>query len=138
MHQVLDAVDSVEHERPCQRHLYTTLDQQRQSREGSSHGGGLEVPAGERGDQVADAVDVQAAGEEHAREALEDGRAEKGLLLVVDLEVGGHGAIEALFGEEGLRFADGHGLGGGCAAGWEGGEGGGEEARGDAGWSEGK
>lgn len=137
MHQVLNSVDPVEHERPCQRDLHTTLDQQRQAGERSRDGGGLEVPAGQRSCQVADAVDVQPAGEDHAREALEDGRAEEGLLLVVDLEVGGDRAVQALLCEEGLRFAGGHGLGGGRAAGWERREGGGEEGRGGAGWEEG-
>lgn len=74
------------------------------------------MPAGQGRDQVADAVGVQAAREEHARETLPDGAAEEGLVLVVDLEVRAHGADAALGGQLGLGLVVGHGLGGGGAA----------------------
>lgn len=77
------------------------------------------MPTRERRDQVADAVGVETAREDHAGEALEDGRAEPGLVLVVNLKMGGDGASEALLCEEVLRLAGRHGLGGCGAAGLE-------------------
>lgn len=116
VNQVLDAVDGVEDKGPGQRHLDAALDDQWQTGKGGGHGQGLEVPAGQGRDQVADAVGVQAAREEHAREALEDGAAKEGLVLVVDLEVRAYGADTALGGQLGLGLVVGHGLGGGRAA----------------------
>lgn len=99
---MLDAVDGVVDKRPGEGQLDGALGGQRQGGEGGGDAGGLEVPAGQGGDEVADRVGVQAAGEEHAREALPDGAAEEGLLGVVDLEVGGDGPDAALAGEEGI------------------------------------
>lgn len=79
------------------------------------------MPAGKRGNEVADAVAVQAAGEEHAGETLPDGVAEVGLFLVIDLKMGRDGPVEALGGEDGLAVAWAHRLGGGGASNLEGG-----------------
>lgn len=138
LYQVLDTIETMEHKGPRQKHLDSTLDQQWQRRERSRHRGRLQVPAGERCNQVADAVDVQAACEGHARESLEDGRADVGLLLVVDLEVGRYGAVEPLLRQEGLRLARGHALGGGGAAGLNSRDGRCGEARGVSGCGKGQ
>ena len=98
MDEVLDAVDAVEDKGPGEGDLDAALDGEGQSGEGGGDAGGLEVPPREGRDQVADRVGVERAREEHAREALPDGRAEEGLVLVVDLEVGGHGPLQPLLG----------------------------------------
>lgn len=116
MNQVLDAVQSVENKRPGQRHLDASLDDKRQASKSGGHRQGLEVPAGQGRDQVADAVGVQAAREEDARKTLPDGAAEEGLVFVVDLEVRAHGPDATLGGKHGLCLVVGHGLGGGGAA----------------------
>lgn len=121
VNKVLNAIQGVENKRPGQCHLDSSLDNQWQSCKGGSNRKGLQVPASQGSDQVADAVGVQAAREEHAREALPDGAAEEGLVLVVDLEVWAHRAGAALGGEQSLRVGLAHGLGGGCAADLEGG-----------------
>lgn len=110
MDEVLDAVDAVEDERPGEDDLEGALDGEGQGCECGGDAGGLEVPPGEGRDEVADRVGVQAAGEEHAREALPDGGAEEGLILVVDLEVGGHGPLQPLLGQDGLTVGGRHGL----------------------------
>lgn len=79
------------------------------------------MPPGQGGDQVADTVGVETAGEEHAGETLPDGAAQEGLLLVVDLEMGADGPVETLLREEGLAFGGCQGLGGGIATNLEGG-----------------
>lgn len=138
MDEVLDAVDAVEDEGPGEGDLDAALDGEGQGGEGGGDAGGLEVPAGEGRDQVADRVGVQGAREEHAREALPDGGAEEGLVLVVDLEVGRHRPLQPLLGQDGLAVRRRQGLrrggadlvgrreGGGCEEGrglcccWEG------------------
>lgn len=112
---MLDAVEEVEDERPGNRQLETTLDHHGQGGEGGGHAGGLEVPAGQGSDNVGDGVAVQAAGEDHAGEALEDGAAEEGLALVVDLEVGRDGAGAPLLCEEAVGIGMAQGLGRGRA-----------------------
>lgn len=97
---MLDAVESMVHEGPGQSHFDAALDQERQTREGGGDAEALQVPAGEGRHQVADAVGVERAGEEHAREPLPDGAAEVRLLLVVDLEVRRHGPPKPLRGED--------------------------------------
>lgn len=134
MHQVLNSIDTVEHKRPRESHLDTALDHKGKRCKSSSHRGALQVPTCQRRDQVADAVGVQATREDHAGEALEDGRAEPGLVLVINLEMGGDGASETLLCEEGLRLAGRHGLGGCGAASLEDGRCGCEEGGGLAGY----
>lgn len=136
--EVLDSVDAVEDKGPGEDDLDAALYGKGQGGEGGGDAGGLEVPAGEGRDEVADRVGVEGAREEHAREALPDGGAEEGLVLVVDLEVGGDGTLQALLGQDGLAVGRGQGLrrggadlegrreGGGCEEGrglcccWEG------------------
>lgn len=110
MDEVLDAVDAVEDKRPGEDDLDAALDGKGERGKGGGDAGGLEVPAGEGRDQVADRVGVEGAREEHAREPLPDGGAEEGLVLVVDLEVGGHGPLQPLLGQDGLAVRRRHGL----------------------------
>lgn len=134
VHQVLNAIDTVEHKRPGQSHLDTTLDHKGKRCKSSGHRGALQVPARERRDQVADAVGVETTRKDHAGEALEDGRAEPGLVLVVNLKMGGDGSSKTLLREEVLRLAGRHGLGGCGAASLEDGRCGCEEGGGLAGY----
>lgn len=91
-----DAVEGVEGKRPGDEELDAGLDGKGEGTERGDEGGGLEVPAEEGSGEVGGAEDVEAAREAGAGEALPDGAAEEGLLLVVDIEVGGDGAVEAL------------------------------------------
>lgn len=59
------------------------------------------MPADKGSSEVGDGRSVEGAREGGARDALPGGTAEPGLLGVVDLEVGGDGAVETLFGEDG-------------------------------------
>lgn len=93
-----DTVDGMEDERPGHGELQRTLDRERQGAEGGDQRGGLEVPADQGRGEVGEGVAVEEAGEGGAGDALPDGTAEVGLLLVVDLEVRGDGAAEALAG----------------------------------------
>lgn len=62
------------------------------------------MDAKDGGDEVGEAEEVEGAGEEGTGDAVE-GREDPGNLGLVDCEVGGHGAVEALAGEDlvGLR-----------------------------------
>lgn len=108
--EMLDAVDAVEHKGPGERDLDPALDGEGQGRECGGDAGGLEVPAGEGRDEVANRVGVERSREEHSREALPDGGAEEGLVFVVDLEVGGHGPLQPLLGQDGLAVRRRQGL----------------------------
>lgn len=105
------SVNSMEHKRPRSNELDTRLRRQRQTGESRNERLALQVPAGQRSDQVRGAVQVQKTAETGTREALPDGTAEIGLLLVVDGEVGGDGALEALLVEEGAGVGGGDFLG---------------------------
>jgi hypothetical protein len=83
----------VEHKRPSNQELEAALDSHGKGTKCSHHRGALEVKTGQRGDEVRNRVSVQQAGEADARETLPDGAAEVGLLLVVDVEVGGDGTL---------------------------------------------
>lgn len=111
-HQMPDTIKRVEGERPGGQELGGALDGDRQRAERRRQRRALEVPAHQRGRQVSRREDVQRAAEAGAREALPDGTAEEGLLLVVDLEVRGHGAVEALLGQEGVGVGGGEFLSG--------------------------
>lgn len=115
MDEVLDAVEAVEDKGKGEGHLEAALDDDGQGGEGGGDAGGLEVPASERGDEVADRVGVERAREEHAREALPDGGAEEGLVLVVDLEVRRHRPLQPLLGQDRLAVRWRQGLRGGGA-----------------------
>lgn len=96
------AVDSVEDKRPSNQELEATLDSHGKGTESGYQGGALEVKTGQRGDEVGDRVTVQQAGEAETRETLPDGGSEVGLLLVVNVEMGGNGTLQTLLGEDGV------------------------------------
>ena len=66
------------------------------------------MPAKQRGHHVGGAEDVEAAGEDGARDAVHDGCVPCYLGLV-DGEVWGDGAVEALFDEDGVAVRWRHG-----------------------------
>lgn len=103
-HQVPDAVDEVKGERPGNGKLKARLDGDGQAGKGSDEALALEVPAQQRRGQVCRRVNVYGAAEGAARDPLPDGRAEVGLLLVVDLQMGADGPLEALLLEDRVAF----------------------------------
>ena len=105
--EVAHAVDGVEGEGPGEEELDAALGSEGQGAHGRGERGALEVPAEEGRGEVRRAEDVDGAAEAGAREALPDGAAEPGLGLVVDLEMGGDGAVEALLGEDGIGVVGG-------------------------------
>ena len=109
------AVEGVKRERQRDERLDRHLQRSRQRAEGSSQDGALKVPAECRGDEVCQREDVQAAGQGGAGDAVERGRV-PGYLWAVDGEVGGHGAVETLFGEDVVVVGLVCGLGGGWSA----------------------
>ncbi len=60
------------------------------------------MPSQQRGDEVRGAEDVEASGEGAAGDAVEGGCV-PGHLGLVDCQVGGDGAVQALGGEDGVR-----------------------------------
>lgn len=76
------------------------------------------MPAEQRGDEIRGAEEVEAPGEDGARDAVEGGCV-PGDLRPVDAEVGGDGAVEALRGEDGVGVGLG-GVLGCCWSGWGG------------------
>lgn len=106
-----DTVERMVGKGPGESKLETALDSEGESTESGGDRGGLEVPAKERGGQVGGAEGVEAAREGGAGKALPDGAAEPGLLLVVDVEVGGYGPLEALLGQESIGVILGEFLG---------------------------
>lgn len=118
--EVADTVDSVEGKRPGRDELEGALSGDGEGGERGDERGALEVPAEVGSDEVGGRKDVESAAEAAAGKALPDGAAEPGLLLVVDVEVGGDGAGESLLVEGGagllgrdLLGRDLSGLGGG-------------------------
>lgn len=109
--EVADAVDGVEGERPGGEELEGALGGEGQGAKRRGQRRALEVPADEGRGQVGRREHVQAAAEGGARDALPGGAAEPRLLLVVDLEVRGDGAAEALLGQEGGAVGGGEFLG---------------------------
>jgi len=112
--QMSHAVNGMEDKGPSDEELEAALDGHRQSGGGGDKGSGLEVPAHEGSGEVSDGGSIQSAGEAGAGDALPRRTAEPGLLLVVDLEMGGDGAGETLLGEKS------GGIGGGDLVGLEG------------------
>lgn len=100
-----DAGDGVLGEGPGDEELETSLGESGPGGDGGGHAGGLEVPAGQRGDEVGGAKDVQAASQEGSRDTLPDGAAQPRLSVVVNLEVRRHGPLEALLGQEAVGIA---------------------------------
>lgn len=98
--EVADAVEGVEGEGPGDEELEPALCEGGPGAHGGGDAGRLEVPARQRGGQVGGAEAVQGRRQERARDALPDGAAEEGLLVVVDPEVRAYGPAEALLGQE--------------------------------------
>lgn len=108
-------VERVVRERHRDGELGRGLEHQRPGREGGRQHAALEVPAQRRRDQVQAAEEVEGAREGDARHAVER-RPVPGYLRLVDAQVGGDGAVEALFGEDfGRGFVVGEGLGRGVS-----------------------
>lgn len=116
-----DAVEGVEDEGEGEQRLGGDLCGQRPGGEGGSDGLGLEVPAGERGDGVGGEEDVEAARQQRAGDTVER-RGVPGDLRLVDAQVGGDGAAQALLLEDGVGLGGGQVLGrdgpGGLHDGW--------------------
>lgn len=102
--QVLDAVDKVEGKGESKSELDGALDDEGQGSEAGSQRGALDVEAQERGGEICGEVDVGGAGEHAAGDTGPGGGAEPGLLHLVDAQVGGDGAVQALVDEDLLAF----------------------------------
>lgn len=95
-----DTVQGVEGKRPGEGELETTLEGKGEGTEGGCDRGALEVPPEEGSSEVSGAESVETSRKGGSGEALPDRTAEPGLLLVVDIEVGGYGTLEALLGQD--------------------------------------
>lgn len=110
-------VERVVSERQGDGHLGQDLKGERPGGEGSGDDAALEVPADGGRDEVEGAEGVESTGQSDARHAVERGAVPRDLRLV-DAEVGGDGAVQALLGEDLLGgFGVGDGLGCGVS-GW--------------------
>lgn len=98
--QVADTVEEVEGEGPGDEELETTLGGEREGTESGDEGLALDVPAEEGRDEVGAKVDVESGRETTAGDTGPDGGAEPGLLHLVDCQVRGDGAAEALLCEK--------------------------------------
>jgi hypothetical protein len=92
------SVVAVVEERERKEGLETHLDCQRPRRDSRNHRLRLHVPSGDRGCEVSETKEVQRAGENDGGQTVE-ARAVPGDLRLVDGEMRGDGALEALFGE---------------------------------------
>lgn len=101
------AVDAVEDEREAEDELEGGLDGKGQVAKGGGDAGALEVQAEDGGDEVRGHVAVERAGQGDARDAVPGGAAEPRLLELVDAEMGGHGALQALVDEDLVAGVDG-------------------------------
>ena len=72
------------------------------------------MPPEQRRDEIRDPEEVECAGQRDARDAVQ-ARGDPGDLRLVDGEVGGDGAVEALLGEDGVAVVVGDGLCGGVS-----------------------
>jgi hypothetical protein len=97
---VLDAVDEVENEGEAEEELDASVDDPGHGSERGRKARALEVPAQKRGGEVAGEVKVGAAGEEAAGDTGPCGGAEPRLRELVNAEMGGDGAVEALVDED--------------------------------------
>lgn len=97
---MLHAVDEVEDEREAEEELDATVDDPWHGGERGRKASALEVPAEKRGREVAGEVEVGAAGEEAAGDTSPCGGGEPRLAELVDAEMGGDGADEALVDED--------------------------------------
>ena len=111
-----DSVKAMVRKGPRDSRLHHPLQHPRPLGEARRHGRAAPAPPQQRRDQVPEAEDVEAAAEHAARDAVQD-RRNPGDLRLVDAEVRGHGAVEALVLEDLVGF------GGGCGYGFVGGDG---------------
>jgi hypothetical protein len=102
-----ETVDAVVKERPSKEALNSDLDSHGPSSHSSHHALRLKVPSGVRGSEVGEAEEVEGSGEDNGGHTIQ-GRAVPCDLRLVDGEMRGDGAVEALFGED----LDGFGFGG--------------------------
>lgn len=102
------AVDAVEGEGPGEEELEGALDGQGQGAEGGGHRGRLDLPAQQGRGQVRRRENVQAAAEDAAGNTVPDGATEPRLRRVVDLQMGGDGALAALGGQDRVRVGLGY------------------------------
>lgn len=105
-----NAIEAMERERQCKRELRRNLRSYWPRAKRCRHGSRLEVPAEQRSDEVADAKDVECAGERGTCEAVCDGCV-PGDLGAVDGEMGGSGTMSALVDENLVGVCGGHLLG---------------------------
>lgn len=94
-----DPIHTVERKEETHARLGQDLQDHRPRREARCEHGRLDVPAEGGRDQVEGAIEVEAAAEDAAGDAVERG-AVPGDLGLVDAEMGGYGAVEALVGED--------------------------------------
>jgi hypothetical protein len=94
--QMPQAVEAVEEEGESEESLQSDLDSRGPSSNCRHHGLCLKVPSSVRSDQVGDAEDIEGSGEDDASESVER-RGVPGDLRSVDGQVGGDGAVDALF-----------------------------------------
>ena len=105
--EVLDAVDEVEDEGEPQRELDGALGEEGPGPEGGGEAGAADVPPEQGRGEVEREVDVGCPREGAAGDAGPGRGAEPRLLELVDAEVGGDGAAEALGGEDGVALGRG-------------------------------
>ena len=94
-----DAVQAVIRKGEGQESFSQDLREDGKSTETGGHGGALEVPAEQGGDEVCGTVGVDGDGEGGAGDSVERGHVPC-YLGAVDGEMGGDGAVFALFGED--------------------------------------
>lgn len=97
--QVTDTVDAVVGERKGEGGLEEDLGRERESTEGSNHGGGLEVPSEGGGCKVGSGPEVEGAGESAAGDTVQ-GTTDPGDLGLVDGQVGSDRATETLLNQD--------------------------------------
>lgn len=106
-----DSIERVESEGERKQSLGRELESHRPGGESGGEGGALEVPAECGRGEVGQTEEVESTGQGDSGDSVERGEV-PGYLGLVDSQVGGDGAVEALFGEDlvgGFAFA--HGLG---------------------------
>lgn len=101
------SVEAVEEEREGEEALKANLDSGGPCSDCGDHGLGLQMPSRVRRSEVGEAEEVESGGQSDAGDAVQ-GRGVPGDLRLVDGEMRGDGALDALFGEDLSAF----GLGG--------------------------
>jgi hypothetical protein len=101
--QMPQAIEAVEEEREREESLDSKLDSCRPSCDSSDHGLCLHVPSSDWCGEVGETEEVQRARENDAGDTVKTGCV-PGDLGLVDCEMRGDGALEALFGEDLVGF----------------------------------